>query len=106
SIDSIRARWDVTEGKDPLFAAIDGQNCPHLPSGERASHSLLLDRGLIRVFLPWPPRRQDGCVVEPEFKLEVVRDPTGCNTHPESGCNTPAPRISGYRRPRQAANLK
>jgi hypothetical protein len=106
SVDSIRARWDATNGTDPLFAAIDGQNCPHLPSAERASHSLLLDRGLFRVFLPWPPRRADGSVVEPEFTLEVVRDPTGCNTHPEYGLNSPTPTVSVYRRPRPAANLK
>src|SRR5512134_4106924 len=30
SLDSIRARWEETDGRDPLFAAIDGQNCPHL----------------------------------------------------------------------------
>lgn len=106
SVDSILARWDATNGSDPLFAAIDGQNCPHLPSAERASHSLLLDRGLIRVFLPWPPQRRDGSAVEPEFTLEVVRDPTGCNLHPEHGLNSPTPTVSVYRRPRQAANLK
>ncbi len=106
SVDSIRARWDATNGRDPLFAAIDGQNCPHLPSAERASHSLLLDRGLIRVFLPWPPRAADGTAVEPEFTLEVVRDPTGCNTHPEYGLKSATPTVSVYRRPRPAANLK
>ena len=80
-----RQRWEATRGQDPLFAAIDGSNCPHLPQQERASHSLLLDRGLIRVALPWPPRGTDGKPIDPEFTLEVVRDPTGCNTHPEYG---------------------
>ena len=56
SLDSIRARWQATGGKDPLFAAIDGRNCPHLPEGDEAAHSLVLNRGLFRVFLPWPPR--------------------------------------------------
>ena len=59
-----------------------------------------------RVFLPWPPRARDGSVVEPEFTLEVVRDPTGCNTHPVYGLKSPTPTVSVYRRPRQAANLK
>ena len=49
------------------------------------SHSMLLERGLFRIFLPWPPKAADGSTIEPEFTLEVVRDPTGCNTHPEYG---------------------
>jgi mono/diheme cytochrome c family protein len=106
SVATIRRRWDETDGKDPLFAPIDGQNCPHLPQADRASHSLLLDRGLIRVFLPWPPRDEAGDPIEPEFTLEVVRDPTGCNTHPEYGLNSANPMVSVYRRPRPAINLR
>ncbi|MGD2167613.1 MAG: hypothetical protein PVF63_05860 [Gammaproteobacteria bacterium] len=106
STETIRARWEATNGTDPLFAAIDGSNCPHLPQDDPASHSLLLDRGLIRVFLPWPPRAADGSTIEPEFELEVVRDPTGCNTHPQYGLSSPEPTISVYRRPRPAMNLR
>lgn len=69
-----RERWRETGGKDPLFAAIDGKNCPSLTQDDPASHSLLLNRGLIRVFLPWPPHKADGTHVEPEFTIEVVRD--------------------------------
>jgi hypothetical protein len=106
SVETIKRRWDETNGGDPLFAAVDGKNCPHLPQGDAASHSLLLDRGLIRVFLPWPPRADDGDAVEPEFDIEVVRDPTGCNTHPEYGLTSADPTISVYRRPRPAINLR
>ena len=106
SLDDVRRRWDATEGHDPLFAAIDGQNCPDLPPEDPASHSLLLDRGLIRVFLPWPPRARDGSVIEPQFTIEVVRDPTGCNTSTKYGLGSATPMISVYRRPRPAANLK
>src|SRR5262245_1283786 len=53
-------RWDASQGRDPLFAAIDGSNCPHLPQDQKKSHSLLLERGLFRVFLPWPPKGPDG----------------------------------------------
>ena len=49
SVATVRERWDATGGQDPLFAAIDGRNCPHLPAGDPAAHSLLLTRGLIRV---------------------------------------------------------
>ena len=106
SVDSIRWQWRVTQGRDPLFAAVDGKNCPNLPQGEPASHSLLLNRGLIRVFLPWPPKAADGTPIDPEFTIEVLRDPTGCNTHPEYGLQSPNPTISVYRRPRPAANTK
>jgi hypothetical protein len=106
SVATIRERWEETGGRDPIFAAIDGMNCPHLPPEDPASHSLLLDRGLFRVFLPWPPTGPDGDTVEPQFDIEVVRDPTGCNTHPEYGLESDSPTISVYRRPRPAANLR
>ncbi|MEY2853815.1 MAG: hypothetical protein RL030_947 [Pseudomonadota bacterium] len=101
-----RQRWDLTKGSDPLFAAIDGSNCPHLPQQDPASHSLLLKRGLIRIALPWPPRDDAGKSIDPEFTLEVVRDPTGCNTSPVYGLTSTEPRISVYRRPRPLANTK
>lgn len=106
SVASIRERWRVTKGKDPIFAAIDGMNCPHLPPEDPASHSLLLERGLFRVFLPWPPKNPDGSNSDPEFTIEVVRDPSGCNLHPEYGLHSANPTISVYRRPRIVANTK
>ncbi|OYW44929.1 MAG: hypothetical protein B7Z08_08360 [Sphingomonadales bacterium 32-68-7] len=106
SITSIRERWEETAGRDPIFAAIDGSDCPSLPQGEAASHSLLLERGLFRVFLPWPPRDPWGAGrIEPEFKLEVVRDPAGCNLDPTYGLASDNPMVSVYRRPRMVANL-
>ena len=78
----------------------------NLPQQDPASHSLLLERGLIRVALPWPPRGADGKAIDPEFTLEVVRDPTGCNTHPEYGLRRAATQVSVYRRPRPVANTK
>ena len=98
SLDLIRLRWAETDGKDPLFAAIDGSNCPGLPQDKLESHSLLLERGLFRIPLPWPPVTPSGQPVKPDFRIEVVRDPTGCNKNPTS--------ISVYRRPRVVANLQ
>ncbi len=92
SVASVRERWETNGAKDPLFAAIDGSNCPTLPQSERSSHSLLLDRGLFRIGLAWPPKG-----VQPDFRLEVLRDPNGCNRNPGE--------ISVYRRPRMTANL-
>lgn len=106
SVDSIRKRWEETKGKDPLFAAIDGSNCPSLPQDQAASHSLLLQRGLIRIARPWPPRNADGQAIDPEFTLEVVRDPTHCNLDPQYGLQGTQPMVSVYRRPRQATNIK
>lgn len=96
SATSAQDRWAVTGGKDPLFAAYDGSNCPTLPQAQRSSHSLLLDHGLIRIERSWPVKGAD-------FAIEVVRDPTGCNSGqygPQAG------KISVYRRPRPIANMK
>jgi hypothetical protein len=106
SVRSIRERWTATGGKDPLFAAVDGMNCPTLPPGDPRSHSQLLERGLFRVALPWPPQRPDGTRLDPEFTIDVVRDPGGCNTDPRYGLNSATPTISVYRRPRPVANTK
>jgi hypothetical protein len=72
SLRSIKERWETTGGKDPLFAAVDGSNCPNLPQGDPKSHSLLLERGLFLVALPWPPRNLDGTLIEPEFTIEFA----------------------------------
>lgn len=106
SLRSIRDQWEATGGKDAIFAAVDGMNCPNLKPGDPQSHSLLLERGLFRVALPWPPRNPDGTPIEPEFTIEVVRDPTGCNTSPVHGLSSPNPAISVYRRPRPSSNTK
>jgi hypothetical protein len=97
---AVRERWSQTDGQDPLFAAVDGSNCPDLPQKEMASHSLLIQKGLFRISLPWPPK------VAPDFRIEVVSDPTGCNTSPIYGLKSRNPSVSVYRRPRMAANLK
>ncbi len=99
-----RQRWDATSGKDPLFAAIDGSNCPALPQADRASHSLLLERGLFRIQRAWPVTRWNGKPVTPDFTIAVVRDPNGCNSGAIFGPTHG--NISVYRRPRPVANLK
>src|SRR5262245_2648008 len=101
SVASIRERWRVTGGRDPIFEAVDGSNNPSLPQNIESSHSLLLNRGLFRVGMPWPPAG-----VTPEFTIEVVRDPTGVNRDPMWGLTSASPTVSVFRRPRMAANLK
>ena len=106
SVDSVVRRWTATQGKDPLFAAIDGSDCPSLPQEKPESHSLLLKRGLFRVSLPWPPRNAGGGPVAPEFDIEVLADPTGCNLDAVYGLKSASPMISVFRRPRPVANIK
>lgn len=104
--DRIRQRWLDTQGTDPIFTAIDGSNCPDLPQADPKSHSLLLHRGLFRMALPWPPKAATGAVILPDFRIDVVRDPTGCNTNAQFGLRSPHPSISVFRRPRVVANFK
>src|ERR1700733_4739915 len=102
----LTGRWRASDGKDPIFAAFDGSNCPSLPQDKESSHSLLLKRGLFRIPLSWPPKNADGSPKPVEFTIEVVRDPTTCNSSRQYGLNSTEPTISVYRRPRPAANLK
>jgi cytochrome c553 len=101
STDRIHERWSETGGDDPVFAAVDGSNCPSLPQDKKSSHSLLLSRGVFRIPLPWPAEN-----VKPDFSIEVVSDPTGCNTDPVYGLKSAHPTVSVFRRPRMVANLK
>ncbi len=106
SLRTIQARWEQHGSRDPLFHASDGSNCPTAPQEKRESHSLLLERGLIRISLPWPPRDLEGNPIVPEFELEVVADPTGCNSGDVYGLLAATPNVSVYRRPRMTANLR
>ncbi|SEB86422.1 hypothetical protein [Terriglobus roseus] len=101
STDRLQERWATTGGRDAVFDTIDGANCPDLPQRNRASHSLLLERGVFRIDQRWPARG-----VTPEFTIEVVRDPTGCNSGAKYGLHATTPTISVYRRPRITGNLK
>ena len=103
---TLQQRWEESQGRDAIFASIDGSNCPTLPQTEKTSHSLLLNRGLFRIYLPWPAVDAKGAPIKPEFTIEVVRDPTGCNTDSVYGLQTAHPTISVFRRPRMTANLK
>lgn len=84
-----------TRGRDPLFAPVDGANCPDAARSDAAAHSLLLHNGLIRISLPLPAKS--------EFTISVVHDPYGCamTLDPKTGQTD----ISVYRRPLPATNL-
>src|SRR5262249_48944891 len=90
---SMEQRWKMTEGKDPVFAAFDGSNCPSLPQNQPSSHSLLIKRGLFRIPIQWPPRNADGSAKPVEFTIEIVRDSTTCNTNAEYGLKSKTPTV-------------
>jgi cytochrome c peroxidase len=96
SAKGVREVYERTQGEDPLFAAVDGANCPTATSKDRAAHSLLLERGLIRIGIDMP--------VNPQFTIAVVHDPYGCaiTNDPKMGL----PVISVYRRPLPTTNLR
>jgi hypothetical protein len=54
---SIRQKFFRSEGTEPLFAAVDGANCPDNSSDDPGAHSLLLRHGLIRIAMLVPQRR-------------------------------------------------
>jgi len=89
----IQARFDQSQGLDPVFRTNDGSNCDHnidvsTLAGRSAAYSLLRTRGLIRVALDVPVTR--------DFDVVGVANPYGCNE-----TNT----LSMYRRPLPGANL-
>lgn len=91
----IRQRFYQSGGADPLFAPVDGANCPNAQQGDAKAHSLLLNNGLIRVGITLPENT--------EFNIAAVSDPYGCaiTTNPDNG----RPLVSVYRRPLPGASL-
>ena len=85
-----------THGLDPLFAPVDGANCPTDDSDDPSAHSLLLNDGLIRIGISPPASLQ--------FTITVVHDPYHCalTFDPQTG----APIYSVYRRPLPTTNLR
>lgn len=117
SVKNVKARFRANLN-DPLFAPVDGANCPDaVPPqytsgalvggrkgmGKRAlrdAYSLLLNKGLIRVFLPVPS--------DAEFTVDLVSDAPGCNKNPAFNVDpkTGAKILSMYRRPIISANMR
>jgi cytochrome c peroxidase len=91
---STLALFNSTAGTDPLFAAIDGANCPTAVAGDSTSRTLLLNNGLIRIPVTLPATAQ--------FTLTVTHDPYGCAV---STSATGQQVVSVYRRPLQTASL-
>src|ERR1051326_7869521 len=57
SAEELKARFEATQGLDPVFRTNDGSNCDHnidtsTLGGRRQAYRLLIDRGLFRIALP------------------------------------------------------
>jgi cytochrome c peroxidase len=86
--------FNATQGRDPLFAPVDGMNCPDAANSARtlerraAASSQLLQKGNIRVAIPVP--------ASAEYQVRLLRDPYGCNTSSKYGL--PTGMLNMYRR--------
>ena len=89
----VQARFDATDGEDPIFRTNDGSNSPiadvSTVDARRSAYSMLLTKGLIRVGIGVPPNA--------EFELIGVDDPYGYASATE---------LSLFRRPLPATNLR
>ncbi|HXY52185.1 MAG TPA: hypothetical protein VEI01_22245 [Terriglobales bacterium] len=89
-------RYFLTNGKDPLFAQVDGSTCP---TGT-VNNSLVTNNGLIRIGLTVPPNSTSAA--SPQYTITAVQDPYGCALTTSSGGTQTA---SVYRRPLPTTNL-
>lgn len=89
----IQARFDASDGLDPIFRTNDGSNSPSADvstvDARRAAYSMLLSKGLIRVGI--------GIPAGAEFDLIAVDDPYGFASAAE---------LSLFRRPLPSTNLR
>ena len=89
----IQARFEATNGTDPIFRLNDGSNSPNADvstvAARKAAYSMLLTKGLIRVGIGIPDTA--------EFELIDVDDPYDFATAGE---------LSLFRRPLPTTNLK
>ena len=92
--EAVRARFDDTDGLDPIFRTNDGSNCEGAEVSTRearqSAFSMLLSRGLIRVGMDVPAGA--------EFIIEAVDDPYHCGGSLSAS--------SLYRRPLPSTNLR
>ena len=124
SVEDIQARFNLSAGDDPIFAPVDGANCPsqvpdsrttggpvgHLRGGNNtdlaSAYSLLLDKGLFRIFIEVPTTTTDPTPHPTEFTVTVASDPPGCNTDPNFNKTADGHQmLSMYRRPRISAGM-
>ena len=105
----IQAAFLASQGTAPLFRPVDGAVCPSAdvstPLSRVSAYSLLLSKGLIRIFLPLP----DPSSLQ--YSIVAIQDPYNCTTDPTYGLTSYGPSqpsqgvVSVYRRPLPTTNL-
>lgn len=90
--EGVQARFDATDGTDPIFRPVDGATSPLADvssvDARRVAYDMLLRRGLIRVGIGMPENA--------EFELTSIDDPYGYASPAE---------LSLFRRPLPSTNL-
>jgi cytochrome c peroxidase len=90
----LQARFNSSQGLDPVFAPVDGANCPSddvsTLDARQAAYSQLLNKGLIRISLPMP--------ASAAFSITQIQDPYNC-------AQTTTSQPAMYRRPLPSTNL-
>jgi hypothetical protein len=103
---TVAIQFLTTQGKDPLFAPIDGADCP-TASGVNSTglnfkfiglRSQLFSRANFRIGLGMPANPQWVTMY-----VDERHDPTGCENDPKYGI--PSGQVSVYRRPLPSANV-
>ena len=99
---TVQSIYTNTKGKDPLFAPVDGSNCPNLGAASTqpgaqfiAARSQMFNRANTRIPIA-APAIHDWALVT------VAADPTGCENSRTYGL--PTGMASFYRRPLPSAN--
>ena len=90
--EGLKLRFALTQGRDPVFAVVDGANCNNIDPvtlADPKQHSLLLTHGLIRIEIALPANA--------EFEVIGVDNPYGCASQTA---------LSVYRRPLPTTNLR
>jgi cytochrome c peroxidase len=92
SAQDLQARFDASDGTDPIFRTVDGSDSPFddvsSVDARRIAYSMLLSRGVLRIGIGVPDNA--------EFTLSAVDDPYGFASAAE---------LSLFRRPLPATNL-
>lgn len=105
----IQAAFLDSAGTAPLFRLVDGAVCPSADVSTLQSqvnaYSLVLNKGLIRIFLPLPSQPTL------QYSVIAVQNPYNCTTDPAYGLTSYGPSgasrglVSVYRRPLPTTNM-
>ena len=91
---NIQARFNFSQGLDPIFRPVDGAVCPSSDvssvTARQSAYSMLLNKGLIRVSI--------GVPLNADFTVMRIDDPYNCPQNTAAG-------LALFRRPLPATNL-